>query len=176
MPQKWQVSVHQKYLKLKGEWKTAGVIRSSYFLSEIHIYMLHTCMFLVSSLSFYMNLIVQKTVTWIFTKCLLRTKQFLSCQHSHLASMLYCCCWFSWVLLCWPQTIYWSLLRKPLLDLKQRKYSCSPNDWSFYFIFFLERTVLGGCVYFVFEVFLPCTSYHWPDGHELEQALEVGDG
>lgn len=50
--------------------------------------MLHTCVFLVSSLSFYMNLIVQKTVTRIFTKCLLRTKQFLSRQHSHLASML----------------------------------------------------------------------------------------
>ena len=131
-----------------------------------------------------MNLIVQKMVTWIFTKCLLWTKQFLSRQHSHLASMLYCCCWFSWVLFCWPQTIYWSLLRKPLPDLKQRKNSCNPNDCSFLFLFlllfFLERTVLGECVYFVFRVcfvfFLLCTNYHRPGGHELEQALEVGDG
>ena len=91
-------------------------------------------------------------VTRIFTKCLLRTKQFLSLQHSHLASMLYCCCWFSWVLLCWPQTIYWSLLRKPLPDLKQRKNSCSPNDCSFPFFFF-RREQFWGNVFILFSEF-----------------------
>ena len=96
-------------------------------------------------------------VTWIFTKCLLWTKQFLSRQHSHLASMLYCCCWFSWVLFCWPQTIYWSLLRKPLPDLKQRKNSCNPNDCSFLFLFlllFFWRDQFWGNVFILFSEFV----------------------
>ena len=98
-----------------------------------------------------MNLIVQEMVTWIFTKCLLRTQQFPSRQHSHLTSMLCCCCWFSWVLLCWPQTLCWSLLRKPLPDFKQRKNSCSPNDCSFCFVG--ESSLGGGWVYFMFSGF-----------------------
>ena len=115
-------------------------------------------------------------VTWIFTKCLLHTQQFPSRQHSHLASMLCCCWWFSWVLLCWPQTLCWSLLRKPLPDFKQRKNSCSPNDCSFCFV---GESSLGRDVFilcFLGFFFFPCTSYHLPDGHEFEQDPEAGDG
>lgn len=116
------------------------------------------CVFLASSLSFYMNLIMQDMVTWIFTKCLLWTKLFLSLQHSHLASMLCCRCWFSWVLLCWPQTLYWSLLRKPHPDLKQRRNSCSPNNWVFFCFVVGEGSFFGGRVVLFFG-FLPCTNY-----------------
>lgn len=134
--------------------KPIGNSSSNYFLSEIHImfiicihmrkcthlHIIYVCMFLPSSLSFYMLPYYARMVTWIFTQCvgyvcLLWNKQFPSLKHSHLVSVRCCCCWFSWMLLCWPQTLYWLPLRKPHPGFGQRKLSCSPNNWEFFVCF-----------------------------------------
>ena len=50
----------------------------------------------------------------------------------------------------------------------------------FFFFFFFGENSFGGMCLFCFQslfvFFLLCTNYHRPGGHELEQALEVGDG
>lgn len=83
--------------------------------------------------------------------CLLCSKRSLSLWHAHLASVLWGCCRFSPVFLCWPQTFYWSPLGKPHPNRRQRKLSCSPNNWSVLFCY--------GEGIFGFVLFLPCTSY-----------------
>lgn len=114
---------------------------------NVHIYMLYMCAFLFSSLSSFMLPYYAIMATWIFTKgvgsiCLLWIKQLLSFQHLHLASVPCCCSSLPWVLLCRSQTLYWSPLRKPHPDLRQRKLCCSPNDWEFCFVVEEGRVVL----------------------------------